>query len=291
MQRRGLVLAGGTGSRLFPMTSAISKQLLPIYDKPMIYYSLSTLLLSDIREILLISTPRDVPLFRDLLGDGSRLGIRLEYAVQEQPKGLAEAFLIGERFLDGAASALVLGDNVFYGEGFSDHLINAGGRGKGATIFSYPVQNPRDFGVVTFNENGQATDIEEKPERPKSNSAVVGLYFYDERASQFARTLKPSPRGELEITDLNRRYLDLGELYVEQLGRGFAWLDTGTCASMLDATNFVATLQRRQGLRIACLEEIAFRKGWITKTELVAAATRFGASEYGAYLLELPFFV
>jgi glucose-1-phosphate thymidylyltransferase len=291
MPRRGVVLAGGTGSRLFPMTSAVSKQLLPIYDKPMIYYSLSTLLLGDIREILLISTPRDVPLFRDLLGDGSRLGIRLEYAVQEQPKGLAQAFLIGERFLDGAASALVLGDNVFYGEGFSDHLTNAGGRVRGATIFSYPVQNPRDFGVVTFDEKGRATDIEEKPEKPKSSSAVVGLYFYDERASEFAKKLTPSPRGELEITDLNRRYLGLGELYVEQLGRGFAWLDTGTCASMLDATNFVATLQRRQGLRIACLEEIAFRKGWITKAELVAAAARFSASEYGAYLLELPLFV
>jgi glucose-1-phosphate thymidylyltransferase len=273
------------------MTSAVSKQLLPIYDKPMIYYSLSTLLLGDIREILLISTPRDVPLFRDLLGDGSRLGIQLDYAVQERPAGLAEAFLIGERFLGGAPSALVLGDNVFYGEGFSDHLIAAGNRKTGATIFSYPVQNPRDFGVVVFDESGRATDIEEKPEKPKSNSAVVGLYFYDERASQLARMLKPSARGELEITDLNRRYLESRELYVEQLGRGFAWLDTGTCASMLDATNFVATLQRRQGLRIACLEEIAFRKGWITKVELVAAAARFSASEYGAYLRELPLFV
>jgi glucose-1-phosphate thymidylyltransferase len=291
MSRRGIVLAGGTGSRLFPMTSAVSKQLLPIYDKPMIYYSLSTLLLSDIREILLISTPRDIPLFRDLLGDGSRMGIRLDYAVQERPAGLAEAFLIGERFLDGARSALVLGDNVFYGEGFSDHLTAAGNRTTGATVFSYPVQNPRDFGVVVFDQSGRATDIEEKPDRPKSNSAVVGLYFYDERASRFARTLKPSARGELEITDLNRRYLEEGELYVEQLGRGFAWLDTGTCASMLDATNFVATLQRRQGLRIACLEEIAFRKGWISKAELVAAAARFGASEYGAYLRELPLFV
>jgi len=291
MSRRGIVLAGGTGSRLFPMTSAVSKQLLPIYDKPMIYYSLSTLLLSDIREILLISTPRDIPLFRDLLGDGSRLGIRLDYAVQEQPAGLAEAFLIGEGFLDDAASALVLGDNVFYGEGFSDHLAAAGNRTAGATIFSYPVQNPRDFGVVVFDESGRATDLEEKPEKPKSNYAVVGLYFYDERASKFARTLKPSARGELEITDLNRRYLEVGELYVERLGRGFAWLDTGTCASMLDATNFVATLQRRQGLQIACLEEIAFRKGWITRAELAAAAARFSTSEYGAYLRELPLFI
>jgi glucose-1-phosphate thymidylyltransferase len=272
------------------MTTAVSKQLLPIYDKPMIYYSLSSLLLSDIREILIISTPRDVPLFRDLLGDGSNFGIRLEYAVQDRPNGLAEAFLIGERFIDGAPSALVLGDNVFYGEGFSDHLLQAGSRKNGATIFSYPVQNPTEFGVVTFDEKGRATNIEEKPAKPKSSSAVVGLYFYDERVVQFAKKLKPSARGELEITDLNRVYLDLGELYVEQLGRGFAWLDTGTCAAMLDATNFVATLQRRQGLRIACLEEIAFRKGWITKAQLVASAARFSNSEYGAYLLQVPLF-
>lgn len=287
MPRRGLLLAGGTGSRLFPMTSAVSKQLLPIYDKPMIYYSLSTLLLSDIREILIISTPRDVPMFRSLLGDGSNFGVRLEYAVQDQPNGLAEAFLIGERFLDGAASALVLGDNIFYGEGFSDHLTNASRRSTGATVFSYPVQNPRDFGVVTFDAKGNATDLDEKPQTPKSNFAVVGLYYYDERASSFARQQKPSARGELEITDLNRRYLELGDLHVEQLGRGFAWLDTGTCASMLDATNFVATLQRRQGLRIACLEEIAFRKGWITRAQLLANADRFKNSEYGDYLLEI----
>lgn len=290
MDRRGIVLAGGSGSRLFPMTAAVSKQLLPIYDKPMIYYSLSTLFLSDIREILIVSTPRDLPLFRELLGDGSTFGVRLEYAVQGRPNGLAEAFLIGEQFLNGAPSALVLGDNVFYGEGFSDHLINAGNRKTGATIFSYPVQNPRDFGVVTFDQTGYATTIEEKPQKPRSNSAVVGLYFYDERAPQFARQLRPSARGELEITDLNRCYLDLRELFVEQLGRGFAWLDTGTCSSMLDATNFVATLQRRQGLRIACLEEIAFRKGWITKAQLMVSADRFGNSEYGAYLRELPLF-
>jgi glucose-1-phosphate thymidylyltransferase len=287
MQRRGLVLAGGTGSRLFPMTTAVSKQLLPLYDKPMIYYSLSTLLLSDIRQILLISTARDLPMYRDLLGDGSSFGVSLQYAVQDRPAGLAEAFLIGESFIGGAPSALVLGDNVFYGEGFSDHLINADRRAGGATVFSYPVQNPRDFGVVAFDGRGNATSIEEKPQNPRSNFAVVGLYYYDERASQFARSQKPSPRGELEITDLNRRYLELGELYVEQLGRGFAWLDTGTCASMLDASNFVATLQRRQGLRIACLEEIAFRKGWITEAQLRASAERFRNSEYGAYLLEI----
>jgi glucose-1-phosphate thymidylyltransferase len=282
-----LVLAGGTGSRLFPMTTAVSKQILPLYDKPMIYYSLSTLLLSDIRHILVISTTRDLPMFRDLLGDGSNFGVRLEFAVQDQPNGLAEAVLVGERFLDGATSALVLGDNVFYGEGFSDHLMNANRRKVGATVFSYPVQNPSDFGVVAFDSNGNATDLDEKPKEPKSNLAVVGLYYYDERASQFARQLKPSPRGELEITDLNRCYLERRELYVEQLGRGFAWLDTGTCDSMLDATNFVATLQRRQGLRIACLEEIAFRKGWITKEDLLARADRFRNSEYGAYLLQI----
>jgi len=287
MQRRGLVLAGGTGSRLFPMTTAVSKQMLPLYDKPMIYYSLSTLLLSDVRHILVISTSRDLPMFRDLLGDGSSFGARLEYAEQDRPNGLAEAFLIGEKFLDGAGSALVLGDNVFYGEGFSDHLINADRRKAGATVFGYPVQNPRDFGVVTLDGEGHAVDLDEKPAKPKSNLAVVGLYYHDARAPQFARGLKPSPRGELEITDLNRCYLERGELYVERLGRGFAWLDTGTCDSMLDATNFVATLQRRQGLRIACLEEIAFRKSWITKAELLARADRFKNSEYGAYLLQI----
>lgn len=289
--RRGIVLAGGSGSRLAPLTTAVSKQLLPIYDKPMIYYSLSALLLSDIREILIISTPRDLPLFQQLLGDGARFGISLHYAIQENPNGLAEAFVIGEKFLGGLSSALVLGDNVFYGEGFSDHLMTAGSRARGATVFSYPVQNPKDFGVVSFSTDGRALAIEEKPEKPKSNSAVVGLYFYDERVVQFAHELKPSTRGELEITDINRRYLEMGDLYVEQLGRGFAWLDTGTFTSMLDATNFVATLQRRQGLRIACLEEIAFRKGWISETDLLSHAERYKNSEYGKYVLELPNFV
>jgi glucose-1-phosphate thymidylyltransferase len=289
--RRGIVLAGGSGTRLAPLTTAVSKQLLPIYDKPMIYYSLSALLLSDIREILVISTPRDLPLFQHLLGDGSRFGISLYYAVQENPNGLAEAFIIGEKFLDGLSSALVLGDNVFYGEGFSDHLMTAGSRTRGATVFSYPVQNPKDFGVVSFGADGRALAIEEKPEKPKSNSAVVGLYFYDERVVQFAHEQRPSARGELEITDINKRYLEMGDLYVEQLGRGFAWLDTGTFTSMLDATNFVATLQRRQGLRIACLEEIAFRKGWISETDLLSHAGRYKNSEYGKYVLELPNFV
>ncbi|MBY5559235.1 glucose-1-phosphate thymidylyltransferase RfbA [Rhizobium leguminosarum] len=289
--RRGIVLAGGSGTRLAPLTTAVSKQLLPIYDKPMIYYSLSALLLSDIREILIISTPRDLPLFQHLLGDGSRFGISLHYAVQENPNGLAEAFIIGEKFLDGLSSALVLGDNVFYGEGFSDHLMTAGSQTRGATVFSYPVQNPKDFGVVSFGADGRALAIEEKPEKPKSNSAVVGLYFYDERVVQFAHEQKPSARGELEITDINKRYLEMGDLYVEQLGRGFAWLDTGTFTSMLDATNFVATLQRRQGLRIACLEEIAFRKGWISETDLLSHAERYKNSEYGKYVLELPNFV
>ncbi|MBY2921236.1 glucose-1-phosphate thymidylyltransferase RfbA [Rhizobium leguminosarum] len=289
--RRGIVLAGGSGTRLAPLTTAVSKQLLPIYDKPMIYYSLSALLLSDIREILIISTQRDLPLFQHLLGDGSRFGISLHYAVQENPNGLAEAFIIGEKFLDGLSSALVLGDNVFYGEGFSDHLMTAGSRPRGATVFSYPVQNPKDFGVVSFGADGRALAIEEKPETPKSNSAIVGLYFYDERVVQFAHEQRPSARGELEITDINKRYLEMGDLYVEQLGRGFAWLDTGTFTSMLDATNFVATLQRRQGLRIACLEEIAFRKGWISETELLSHAERYKNSEYGKYVLELPNFV
>jgi len=282
--RRGIVLAGGSGTRLAPLTTAISKQLLPIYDKPMIYYPLSVLMLADIREILIISTRSDIPRYRELLGDGQALGVRFDYAVQEQPNGLAEAFIIGERFLDGHASALVLGDNIFYGEGFSDHLKQASSRHQGATIFSYPVQNPVQFGVVSCDPDGRVLSLEEKPAKPKSNFAVVGLYFYDQQVVSRAKALRPSPRGELEITDLNLAYLDAGELFVEQLGRGFAWLDTGTVSAMLDAANFVATIQKRQGLQIACLEEIALRKSWISLDNVRAAVDRFRNSEYGHYL-------
>ena len=287
MQRRGLVLAGGAGSRLFPMTTAVSKQMLPLYDKPMIYYSLSTLLLSDVRHILVISTSRDLPMFRDLLGDGSSFGARLEFAEQDRPNGLAEAFLIGEKFLDGADSALVLGDNVFYGEGFSDHLINADRRKAGATVFSYPVQNPRDFGVVTLDGEGHAVDLDEKPAKPKSNLAVVGLYYHDARAPQFARGLKPSPRGELEITDLNRRYLKARNLHVELMGRGYAWLDTGTIDSLLEASEFVGTLERRQGLKIGCPEEVALRSGFVTSHELNPWLAQLGNSPYAAYVRKI----
>jgi glucose-1-phosphate thymidylyltransferase len=286
-KRRGIVLAGGNGTRLAPMTGVISKQLLPIYDKPMIYYPLSVLMLADIRDILVISTPRDLPLYRNLLADGSKFGITLAYAQQAEPKGLAEAFIIGADFVGDHHSALVLGDNIFYGQGFIDYLSNAAARMNGATIFSYPVHDPSQFGIVEFGGGGRAKSIEEKPAKPRSNQAVVGLYFYDKRVVEIARHIKPSARGELEITDVNRRYLEDGQLYVEQLGRGFAWLDTGTFASLLDAANYVATLQRRQGLQVACLEEIAFHKGWITKDTVLAQAATMRNSEYGRYLHEL----
>jgi glucose-1-phosphate thymidylyltransferase len=285
--RRGIVLAGGSGTRLSPMTTAISKQLLPIYDKPMIYYPVSVLMLADIKEMLIISTPRDLPLYRDLLGDGSEFGVEFRYAEQAAPNGLAEAFLIGDDFIAGHPSALVLGDNIFYGQGFIDYLKNADARERGATIFSYPVHDPSRFGVVEFAADGLALSIEEKPEKPRSNQAVTGLYFYDEHVGEIARTLKPSARGELEITDVNREYLRRGELYVEQLGRGFAWLDTGTFGSLLDAANFVATLQRRQGLQIACLEEIGLHKGWLTAEQVSKRADTMRNSEYGAYLKAL----
>jgi glucose-1-phosphate thymidylyltransferase len=285
--RRGIVLAGGSGSRLAPMTAAVSKQILPIYDKPMIYYPISVLMLADIRSILIISTPRDVRLFQELLGDGAALGLEFVYAEQSAPKGLAEAFIIGADFIARRPSALILGDNIFYGQGFSDSIANAQQRSSGATIFSYPVHDPSNFGIVEFDSADRALSIEEKPASPKSNLAVTGFYFYDERVSEIAHSLSPSARGELEITDVNRRYLELGELYVEQLGRGLAWLDTGTCSSLLDAASFVATLQRRQGLQIACLEEIAFRKGWIGTEHLARQAGKMRNSEYGRYLHEL----
>lgn len=285
--RRGIVLAGGSGTRLAPMTGAISKQLLPIYDKPMIYYPISVLLLSDIREILIISTPRDLPLYRDALGNGSAFGVTFSYAEQKAPNGLAEAFLIGADFITSRHSALVLGDNIFYGQGFTDYLSHAARRSRGATVFSYPVHDPWHFGVVEFDASGRALSIEEKPVKPRSNQVVTGLYFFDERVVEIARDVKPSARGELEITDITSRYLELGELYVEQLGRGFAWLDTGTSASLLEAANYVATLQRRQGLQIACLEEIAYRKGWITMDQVRERAATMRHSEYGRYLNDL----
>jgi glucose-1-phosphate thymidylyltransferase len=284
---RGIVLAGGNGTRLSPMTLTLSKQLLPIYDKPMIYYPISVLMLADIRDILVISTPRDLPLYRDLLGDGSALGMTIEYAPQPQPNGLAEAFLIGADFIRGHRSALVLGDNIFYGQGFADYLEHARKRDVGGTVFSYPVHDPSRFGVVEFGVDGRAISIEEKPSSPRSNQAVTGLYFYDERVVDIAREVKPSPRGELEITSINQHYLDRGQLYVEQLGRGFAWLDTGTFAALLEASNFVATLQNRQGMQIACIEEIAFRKNWISIDDLGKRAHDMRNSEYGRYLNEL----
>ena len=285
--RRGIVLAGGTGSRLAPMTAVVSKQLLPIYDKPMIYYPISVLMLSGIREILVIATPRDLPLYRSLLGDGSTFGVDFAYAEQHSPNGLAEAFIIGSSFIAGRPSALVLGDNVFFGQGFADYLDSAQRRSCGATLFSYPVHDPSRFGVVEFDAEGRALSVEEKPRNPRSNYAVTGLYFYDHEVVDIARAVTPSARAELEITDVNRCYLERGSLYVEQLGRGFAWLDTGTSAALLDAANFVATLQRRQGLQIACLEEIAFHKGWLTVDDLASRAFELRNSEYGAYLLRL----
>jgi glucose-1-phosphate thymidylyltransferase len=285
--RCGIVLAGGSGTRLAPMTRAISKQLLPVYDKPMIYYPISVLMLAEIRDILIISTPQDLPLYRNLLDGGAQLGVRFSYASQEAPNGLAEAFLIGAGFIAGRHSALVLGDNLFYGQGFTDYLANAARRTSGATVFSYPVHDPTQFGVVEFDPQGRALSIEEKPATPRSNQAVTGLYFYDENVADIAKEIRPSARGELEITDINRRYLELGRLYVEQLGRGFAWLDTGTFSALLEAANFIATLQRRQGLQIACLEEIAFIKGWISRDDLSKRAGTMRNSEYGRYLQEL----
>ena len=284
---KGIILAGGSGTRLYPLTKAISKQIMPVYDKPMIYYPLSTLMLADIREVLIISTPRDLPVFQELLGDGSQLGMRLEYAVQDQPRGLADAFIIGADFIGNDRVALVLGDNIFYGQSFSAVLRRVAAREKGATIFGYYVRDPREYGVVEFDENGKALSIEEKPEHPKSNYAVPGLYFYDSTVTEKAAALKPSARGEYEITDLNRLYLEEGTLKVELFGRGFAWLDTGNCDSLLEASNFVATIQNRQGFRVSCIEEIAWRKGWIDVDQLHRLGEQLGKTEYGKYLMEL----
>ncbi len=284
---KGIILAGGSGTRLYPITKSISKQITPIYDKPMIYYPLSVLMLAGIKDILVISTPRDLPMFEELLKSGSDFGISLSYAVQEQPNGLAEAFLIGENFIGNDSCALVLGDNIFYGHGFTGMLKEAESRKKGATIFGYYVQNPRDFGVVEFDEKNRAVSLEEKPENPKSNYAVPGLYFYDNTVVEKARKVKPSKRGELEITTLNEMYLNEGTLNVISLGRGMAWLDTGTHEALLEAANYVKTIQSRQGVMIACLEEIAYRNGWITKEKVCELAKLLLKSKYGEYLMEL----
>ena len=284
---KGIILAGGSGTRLYPVTKAMSKQMVPIYDKPMIYYPMSVLMLAGIRDILIISTPRDIVNFRELFKDGSEYGLNIEYAIQEQPNGLAEAFIIGEEFIGDDNVAMILGDNIFYGQSFSDHLKEAAQLENGAMVFGYYVQDPRAFGVVGFDENGKVTSLEEKPEKPKSKYAVPGLYFYDNSVVEKAKALKPSPRGELEITDLNKAYMEEGTLKVDLLGRGMAWLDTGTHVSMLKASNFVEAVQTTQGTFIACLEEIAYRQGWISKDEVRKLAGPLMKTEYGKYLIDI----
>ena len=284
---KGIILAGGSGTRLYPLTKAISKQIMPIYDKPMIYYPLSVLMLANIREILIISTPRDLPVFEELLGDGSQLGLKLEYKVQKHPNGLAEAFIIGEEFIGDDNVCLILGDNIFYGSGLSGLLEEAAKLEEGAVVFGYPVKDPRAYGVVEFDKNGKAISLEEKPENPKSNYAIPGLYFYDNTVLKKVKSIKPSARGELEITSVNEKYLEEGKLSVKKFGRGVAWLDTGTHEALLEAANFVQTVQKRQGFYIACIEEIAYQKGWIGEEEVRELAKVMMKTEYGKYLINL----
>ena len=284
---KGIILAGGSGTRLYPLTKAVSKQMMPVYDKPMIYYPLSILMLAGIRDILIISTPRDLPMFKELFGNGEQLGLKMEFAVQEYPRGLADAFIIGADFIGDDSVALILGDNIFYGQSFSKLLRQVVAREKGATIFGYYVRDPREYGVVEIDDNGMAVSIEEKPENPKSNYAVPGLYFYDNDVVNIAKNVKPSPRGEIEITSINNEYLARGELHVETLGRGFAWLDTGNHDMLLAAADFVSSIQKRQGMYVSCIEEIAFRRGFITKEQLLKLAEPLMKTEYGKYLTEV----